>query len=207
MKTKLSDAQRRILFELVMLEDRPLSGKVKTTIRDPMVQAGLIELLPRGGKLRGKLISPTEAGWAWVIDHLDEPFTSSKVQLGRVWNQLTKQLQIYLREQDDNLTSVLHAGGEEEATLPAQQSNPQDELLRAYLHLSQGAYAHRVKLASLRAEAKLNPETFDATVRALFEQAKVVLYPEDDGRGLRPQDRAAAIDVSGVAQHIIYWER
>ena len=41
----------------------------------------------------------------------------------------------------------------------------------------------------------------------LFTNGLVTLYPEDDGMRRTPEVKAAAVNMSGVAQHIVYLDR
>ncbi len=205
MNLNLSDAQRRILFELVIVGEKPLMSTIPKAQRTALMQAGLIELQPRAEKLRGKVIVPTETGWAWVVDNLDAPF-SGRVQLHRVWNQLAKKLQVYLQINEDNLVSVLNAEVEEPTV---QQSTAQidAEVERAYLSLTDQHKKQRIRITDLRGATKLDSSAVDASLLRLFESETIVLYPEDDHSRLGPQARTDAMNLSGVPQHIIYWER
>jgi hypothetical protein len=216
--TRLSDAQRRILFELVILGETPLQSKVKKELREPLAEAGLVQLQknPRG---RGKIVVATEKGWAWVVDHVDEPFTHGSLNPRRLWNHLTARLARFLEARGENLASVLNDELADEEVPPASAgaappgregadaADPDADLRAAYLRLSGGELRRRVSLTPLRAAAGLPREVFDAALARLHEAGAVVLFPEDERSRLDAQDHAAAISVSGVPQHVIYWER
>lgn len=201
MTVKLSDAQRRWLFEMVVAGLRPKMGDVPPKVRDPMVEAGLVELVPNP-KGRGKQVLPTEAGWAWVVDHIDEPFTKA-VRLLPLWNALTAKLQLFLHTHEESLASVLTT---EPPAKPAPEP-AEDVLRRVYLRLTEGQLRRSVRLARLREEAPLPRAEVDAALHRARAAGAAVLYPSDDRAALTPEDHAAALDVSGVPKHVVYWER
>lgn len=103
------------------------------------------------------------------------------------------------------------AAASPEASVPSIDSGPHvDEALKkAYLACSRGKPKYRVRLTALRRALppQISRANVDEALRRLFlRDEAIVLYPEDDGAALGPEDHRAALDVSGVAQHVIYWE-
>lgn len=229
MKGELTDAQRNLLFKLV-IGGEPLGMKVAhSRLRKPLIERGLAEDIPHPSKKRTKLCSATETGWAWVADHISEPFTTN-VQLRDVWNPLVQRLAAYLEARGDNLANVLNADPAEAASPEPAGEPPRTTDLRppaaetapprpapldragllhtAYLELSGGRAQRRVLIADLRRAVghRLDRAAFDEAVAALVHQRRVSVFPEDDRAALRPEDRENAFVQSGVPMHIIYWE-
>lgn len=202
MTVELSDAQRRWLLEMVIVGVRPKLGQLKPALRAPMLTAGLIELVPNPDG-RGRLVHPTEAGWAWVVDHFDVPFTTT-ANPKRVWNALAAKLQVYLQQSEDTLASVLAA---EPPATEAPSEAPEHVLRRVYLRITEGELKRGVRLARLRQESPLPEPTVDEALHRLRAAQAIVLYPIDDRAAITSDDHAAAITVSGVAKHVIFWER
>lgn len=259
----LSDAQRRVLFELVLLHPTVKKSAVRPKQRAGLLKAGLVELSPNPGG-RGELLSASEVGWAYVVDHLDQPFTQN-VRILPLFNALTQKLQAYLQLEDASLATLLlrveqaaqaaddrpagdatpvadtagalpapavasaaqalsGATGSSGFAIPvadptaapsgdastsdaAQRGAAVDSLRRSYLQLSGGQLGQRMRLAVLRAHSPLPRGQQDAALQAGFAEGRLTLYPEDDRRRLTPEDQAAALTQSGVAKHILYWER
>lgn len=224
MTPKLSDAQRRILVELVVCERAMSLDQVKPSQRKALLAAGLINIEPNPSKKRAQQVVATEKGWAWVVDNLEIPF-DKMVNIQDAWNSLTEKIQLYLRERDDNLSSVLAAGtGREpqgrprnDAVLaqngvvavdhPVHRRNLSERLMKAYLDFTGGNYRRRVKIAYLRGQVSTSKHFFDETLRGLLAANRIALFPEDDLSLLDPADHDGSVDLSGVPQHIIYWEK
>lgn len=202
MNDSLTDAQRNLLYKLV-LGGEPLGLDVaKKKLRGPLESAGLVELIPHPTKKRSKACVATETGWAWVVDRIHEPIRSASVQLRDPWNALVAKLARFLEVSDANLAMVLNVD-----VLGPEQDGVR--LLRAaYDDLTGGALRRRVLIAELRArtEPKLDAETFDQTVRALLDARRVSVFPEDDRAALRLEDHQGAFQLSGIPMHILYWE-
>lgn len=219
MKTDLTDAQRNLLFKLV-IGGEPLGMDIaQARLRRPLIQQGLAEDIPHPTKKRTKLCAATETGWAWVTDHIAEPFTTN-VQLRDAWNPLVAKLAAYLEARGESLATVLNPGGdaadEDPPPEPSRTSAPKESepfdgrsLLRtAYLELSGGRPQRRVLIADLRRAVggRLDRAAFDEALAALAHERRVSVFPEDDRAALRPEDREGAFVQSGVPMHIVYWE-
>ena len=207
MEIELSEYQRRVLMELVICHTPIMRSDVAPAQRNELLEAGYIKLEAHPTRKRAQQVIATEKGWAWVVDHLDVPFTTEKVT--NLWNRLAAQLQIYLRDRSDNLSSVLSAGTtRSEKTngfLPDQLSTAY-AVEKAYLHITDGLLKRRVKLKALRVAAELSVPDFSSTVLDLVAAGRVALYPEDDRSLLDAADHESAVLLSGIPQHIIYWE-
>lgn len=219
MNIQLSEAQKRRLFELVLLEGPFTTGFIKPKEREAMLKAGLIALEPHPTSKRTKQMVATETGWVWVVDHLGEPFEESGIRVRHLWNRLAANVANYLRENGIEPRALLSppkeasaseaAGGAEgEGSAPEHpESSPKGVLREGYLALSGGKLRERIRIKDLRARVSLSSEVFDRALIELLDEGVVVLYPEDDRSRLDEAEHQAALDLSGVPQHIIYWER
>ena len=230
MKGELTDAQRNLLFKLV-IGGEPLGTDVaKSKLRKPLIEKGLAEDVPKNPpKKRPIVCAATETGWAWVAEHIAEPFTTA-VQLRDAWNPLVRKLAAYLEARGDNLANVLNTDPAEAPPPEPHREPPQSSDLRppaaenapprpapldragllhtAYLELSGGRPQRRVLIADLRRAVghRLDRAAFDEELAALVHQRRVSVFPEDDRAALRPEDRESAFVQSGVPMHVIYWE-
>jgi len=203
----LTDAQRNLLYKLV-LQGQPLSLDVaKAALRRPLEAQGLVELIPHPTKKRAKACVATETGWAWVVDRFHEPIRSASVQLRDPWNALVDKLMRYLEKNDTSLAMVLNVD-HERIGAPTDTEDPAAALKVAYASITGGAMKKRVLIADLRerAQPQLATAAFDRVLHQLIEDEKVAVFPEDDRAALRPADHEGAFRLSGVPMHVIYWE-
>lgn len=94
-------------------------------------------------------------------------------------------------------------GAESPAT--GEDTTEEYALQQAYLRLTGGRLKQGVRLAVLRAEAGLPKQAADAALHRLRKANLIVLYPMDDRAALTAADRRAAVNVSGVAKHVVFW--
>ncbi|WP_437894096.1 hypothetical protein [Sorangium sp. So ce124] len=74
----------------------------------------------------------------------------------------------------------------------------EDRILAAYLRVTGGVLNEFVRLAQLRAQLGEAPAgAVDEALRQMQRQGGAVLYPIDDPQRIRPEDDAAALQVSG----------
>lgn len=219
MKGELTDAQRNLLFKLV-IGGEPLGLDVATAdLRRPLIQRGLAEDIPHPTKKRTKACVATETGWAWLVEHISEPVENNNVRLRDAWNPLVQKLAAYLEARGENLANVLNATPQPQSADPSPPAAgtappltaPLDRaglLHTAYLELSGGRPQQRVLIADLRRAVghRLDRATFDEELAALVHQRRVSVFPEDDRAALRPEDRENAFTQSGVPMHVVYWE-
>ena len=223
MTTELSQAQRRVLYELVIARAQLKFGDVKPAQRNPLVEAGLIDFEAHPTRKRTKLIIATEKGAMWVANHFTEPVKGT-VRINAVWNTLVRKLQAYLAARGDDLGAVLACEGDSSTDdspsarktrfcqspsdpAPMVQRDPISVLRDSYLSLSHGELRRRVRLAQLFDRAGIDSTTFEQTLRELHSEGSVILYPDDERDRLTEEDRAAAVRVSGEPQHLVYWGR
>lgn len=202
MTPKITDAQRKILYEMVLLGKKPKNGDIKKQYRLPLLEAGLIVTDPPD-KQRGALLVPTEKAYAWVVDHLNEPFKSHSVRLNKLWNQLLPDIGRYLHTHGDTFYAVLNP---EPTVAEEEPLSPQEKLRDAYLSLTDNQKRVRVKIYDLRVQADMDPHLFNETIIQLFKDDQIALYPEDDGFRLGSQEQNAAVMISDQPKHIVYWE-
>ena len=65
----------------------------------------------------------------------------------------------------------------------------------------------RVRIADLRGSlSDVNHDELSAVLRRmqLSDDCNLVLYPYDDPREIRPEDSAAAVEIAGQENHILY---
>lgn len=202
----LSDAQRNLLFKLV-IGGEPVPLRVaESRLRKPLVERGLAELIPHPTNRRAKLCVATETGWAWLVDHIDAPIENASVRLRDAWNPLVKKLSAYLEARGENLATVLSASPEPPAP-SVDAIAPPETLHRAYRALAGRQERARIRIADLRQRAGLAPDVFDRALDELVRARRVAVFPEDDRAELRAADHEGAFMRSGVPMHIVYWER
>lgn len=205
MRIKLSEKQRRDLLELVINEVEMVKGDVSPKDRNVLIEAGLIELVPRPGG-RTQTIVATEAAWEWAVENFDQPFTNPSLKPRGIWNGLTHRLKRYLALRGENLATLCADTASSAPREMATETRADPRLRAAYLRLTGGQIKRRVRLAELRREAAGERVEIDEALRTLARCGDIALFPEDKQYALRPEDHDAALDESGVAMHIIYWE-
>lgn len=204
MNVELSEKQRRDLLALLINGGEVVMGDIKPPRdRNVLLQAGLIELVAHPTRRTKKVIA-TEGAWEWAIEHFDTPFTNPSLKPTGLWNGLTRRLKSYLAERGENLATLCSETGAYESVNA--RAEPGARLRAAYLRLTRGELKRRVRLAELRREAGVEQAEADRALRELLELQQVAVFPEDKQYALRPEDHDAALQESGVAMHIIYWE-
>jgi len=83
-----------------------------------------------------------------------------------------------------------------------------ERITEAYLTLSGGNWAKRVRLAQLREKlADVTRQELDETILGLQTQSKLVLYTLDNPNEITAQDKNAAILIGREPRHILYISR
>jgi hypothetical protein len=78
------------------------------------------------------------------------------------------------------------------------------EILETAVKLG-GGHDRRVMITDLRrAIPEVGRMELDAALLDLSADGRIALFPNDDRWSISPEDRRDAVDLSGVAQHIIY---
>lgn len=187
----LSARQKLILIDLIFRGEEPALGEIKPDLRNPLLKGGYLEIERRG---RRQFILLTDLAWAWARENmgtLEGGRTKAERALSRVLRKTSEFLQ------DRELTLVEFLKPEPAA----------EKIRRAYLSASGGALKERVRISELRtALPDLERKTFDRALLELFNEGRVRLYPFDNPREVKSADERAAIDLSGVKQHLVYLE-
>jgi hypothetical protein len=82
-----------------------------------------------------------------------------------------------------------------------------ERIADAYLSLSGGHWARRVRIAHLRDKLKdVSRQKLDAILLDMQRQGRLALYTLDDPRQLSTDDEKAAIHIGPATRHIVYME-
>lgn len=210
MKQGITDAERKVVLELIFSGATPPRGAVKKPARDRLEAAGLIRLVEsekpgkRGKKVKAVTIELTDRAWAWAGDQLALPFVTN-VNTRAAMNALLERLAAYLAHARYSLAQFMEAARDGAAGT----STPVDlhERVRATYFEVAGSWNHRARLTDVRTRlADIPREQLDQALRELLSARRIILYPLDDPRECRADDVAAAIVVGGEPKHIMYME-
>ena len=222
--------QKHLLFTLLFTGQEPAMSKTTPPIsvkqRKELVDADLITLEKRG---RSTHIRPTDKAWTWALDHLDQPVPRALKLNAHALEGLLKGVKAHLTATHLSLADLLRPAearqktapdpekeAEKEALpipenqnfLPSMAETPLEERIRtAYYELTGGTWQVRVRIADLHRSLEDVPmEHLARTLRRmqLQENTALVLYPCDDPREIGPEDAAAAVDIGGEKNHILY---
>lgn len=208
MTEELPESAKVFLLELVFAGEVSLSdSSLKKDVRDGLAKQGLLLLEKRG---RGTAMVATDATWKWVAENLG--FRLARTQPRRALAAVMLRLREFLAASDLPLSAfvrpaapaALAAIGAPAAPPPA--SEPLEaQIRRVYLARSGGALHVRVRLADLRADLPaVDRAELDAQILSLQREERAALFPLDNPRERGPEDERAAIDLSGVKQHVLY---
>ena len=205
-----------LIFKLLFTGEEPKLSDLKPgrtpAQRKRLVDKGFITLESKPGK-RGSYVVLTDKAWQWASEHLDSPF-SITLNASRALAGLLPKLKTLLDRHDIPLAELLAPTAkvpetDESQAINAPKPSPAGDLdariEEAYLACSGGTKNVRVRLADLRPKLDTVPRAeLDATLLRMQGEGLLVLYPNDDTLGLKPDDHEAAMDVSGFKRHIVY---
>jgi hypothetical protein len=225
MKFTPSPIQILALWRLLFSDNpAPMQSRLKPRLtpaqKKELVDAGLIRLSKRG---RAFYVELTEKAWAWAEKNLDAPF-SRTVNAATPFSCLLSKLKRHMAAQNIPLAEILRPKkqGEQEKKAEKTRENPEKEsrnaasegsgsrrdkkrIKAACLEASGGRLNVRIRLARLRKIVDdIPPRTLEAIIRDMQLDGTAVLYPLDDPSEITPEDEAAAVDVMGRRNHILY---
>ena len=218
--------QKHLLFTLLFTGQEPAISKTTPPLsvkqRKELVAADLITLEKRG---RSTHIRPTDKAWTWALDHLDQPVPRTLKLNAHALEGLLKGVKAHLKGTHLSLADLLRPPEARGKTAPDPEKEtpqnpeklnfsssraeaPLEERIRtAYHELTGGTWQMRVRIADLhRFLGDVPMEHLARTLRRmqLQEDTALVLYPCDDPREIGPEDAAAAVDIGGEKNHILY---
>jgi len=181
------------------------SSSITRAHRQRLERAGLLEVT-RGAR-NALQLELTDAGWAWVHDHLEGELPSTKAAAPVLMAWLA-QVRRFLAERRVGLAEVFLAEGPAADDERGRSPDPgplEDRVVAAYLALSEGRWDRPVRIAALRSRL---PEAaagdVDAALRALARAGRADLLPLDDPRERTAADTAAALMITGHPHHLVY---
>lgn len=200
--------QALILWNLLITGDEPAISKIKPELkpkeRQPLIDAGLIELSKRG---HSTYILLTDKAWDWAVEHFAVELSKSTFAAS-VLQELLKKIGAYLQKNKISLAEILRCQAipdEPLESVPATSFDLEAKIRQAYLQASGGEYVVRVRLAQLR---QLLPdvlrELLDKTLIQMGLAGTITLMNLDDPQEIRPEDEQAALNIGGEKNHIVY---
>jgi len=216
MQLKLSPKQTLVLWQLLITGAEPAISKVKPKLspqeRKPLVDAGLIEIVPRKP---AKHLVLTDKAWEWASTQEITALAQSTDPT--LLLTLIHKMQAYLQANKVSLAEFLappkavsaavapEASPADASTLAALTTTLTDQIQAAYYKVSQGQWNVRVRLADLRKHlAHTSKEAIDAALRQMQLNGQSVLMPLDDPKGIEAEDEDAAVNIGGDRRHIVY---
>ncbi len=200
MNEELPESAKVFLLELVFSGREVMQSKtgLEVPMRRHLQQLGLISLEKRGP---ATYVAATDAAWKWVEENLD--LALARTQPRRALEAVLKRLREFLAANDLPLSGFVRPAVPEASPAPAEPLEAQ--IRRAYLARSGGALHARVRLADLRADLPaVDRAALDEEILTLQRQERAALFPLDNPREVGPDDVRAAINLSGVPQHVLY---
>lgn len=173
--------------------------------------SGLIETVrqkPPGGRAQASYVSLTDAGWAWLGDHLDADLNTKSTAGVDVLRLLLGRLKTFLDRENLALGDFMTAAGPPIET-PADAvavDDPRARVTTAYYALSSGRPNARVRIADLRRVLATIPRpALDDALLDLATTGEASLFRLDNPAEIGPNDREAVLRTpSGEERHIIY---
>lgn len=151
----------------------------------------------------------TEEGWTWMAEHMDAALPLRSTRGVQVLQRLLARIEGFLRVRELSLAELLVPPPMEE-TSAVELASPAD--LEARIRAVHRRYAGRswgnsdyVRLADLRQELEDVPqETLDQALICLEAEGKLALYPLENPRDIRPEDREAALKIGDVGRRDLF---
>ena len=207
--TDLTPKQVLVLWNLLFSGKEPKISELKPELRPgerkTLENSGLIEFEKRDG---AKYAVLTEEAWAWASDHLTAPITRSPhaaIALGG----LLKALQHHIDNNDWTLAEFMAPLLEEMETEDDLFEDLSERIRTAYLELTGGQLAVRVRLAELIEKLPgIDVEMLHQHLVGMQTSGQfgLVLWSLDDPREIGPEDERTAVKIAGAKRHILYLE-
>ncbi len=226
MNLTLTPKQALIIWNLIITREEPIKSKIKPVDRNPLKDAGLIDLDPP--QARSQRIILTDKAWDWASENFELPLRTHPTQQERTLRALLTQLGAYLNAHELSLaefiptkSSATEGAKEKSSTdqtsndIPTNKVSPDIEtdletdietrIRNTYLQMTDGEFSARVLLSKLRQHLTDFPrEVVDKTLIAMQLARKLVLMSLNDPQEIQPADEQAAISVGGEKRHIVY---
>ncbi len=192
-----SSNQALLMWKLLIMPDyQPAQSAVvpKLSVRErtALVDARLIELEKRG---RSKHIIATDKAWDWAIEHFDTPISPNSQAAATVLQQIMTKLKVYLQTNKIPLVELLS---------PAVPT-VEERIRAAYAIASNNQRNVSVRLADLRKHLSgIQRDEVDTTLKQMQLDGKLTLMRQDDPQSITSADEAAAVNIHGHKQHIVY---
>lgn len=214
MSSSMTPQQTLILWDLIGRSGQAWKKhlKPKLTLADEkaLKAARLISVEQRrdeGTRRNAAYIEVTDAGWAWANDHLAAPLPPKTQSAGPILQAWLTHLQTFLRHRGLALGEVIAAPikkGQEPTEVPS-SIGLEEQITRAYLAATGGAWNQRVRLSDLRRRLDgVGRETLDATLQKMQRASKLVLFRLDNQREITDADQEAALFVGGEPRHLLH---
>ena len=194
---------------------KDLRPKLEKPSRDRLEKAGLVTVTRQKGGALGVELS--DRGWAWAAGHLDAEVSPRSTAAGPILRAWLTRLKGYIANNHVALAEII--GGQQVATgkgapladshAPAQDATGglPERIADAYLSLSGGHWARRVRIAHLRDKLKdVSRQRLDTILLDMQRQGRLALYTLDDPRQVSTDDEDAAIHIGPATRHILYME-
>jgi hypothetical protein len=196
--------------------------------RDPLVKAGLLEIVKRKKTEKARaanFLQLTDAGWEWCAANLDAEVSKTSTASGPILQSLLTKLKRHLESQHVSLADFIRppevatSDTPDSEDLTTDEATPESgpvrqngtafttERLRGVCsQLAHGARGARIYLADIRRVlSDVNRESVDGALRELERDRAIVLYPLDNPQEIKPEDSDAALaNSAGFARHIVY---
>ena len=205
--------QALVIWNLLITGDEPAMSKVKPELkpkeRQPLIDAGLIELVKRG---HSSHIVLTDKAWDWAIENFAVELPEQSHFAVLVFYELLKKIGAYLQQKKISLGEILRCQDIPDEPLertsesvPIAPLDLETRIRQAYLQASGGEYVVRVRLAQLRQLLPDVPrEILDKTLIQMELARKVTLMHLDDPQEIRSADEQAVLNIGGHTNHIVY---
>ena len=168
----------------------------------PSAKSGVIVVQKKKNenKRDASWIEVTAHGWSWAAENLDAKVSDHSPAAGPILEAWLTRLKHYTQRSRVPLAEIMTA-----AKRPIQLP---ERITEAYLAISGGNWAKRVRLSQLRDKLHdVRRQDLDETIVGMQSQKKLVLYALDNPSEITDQDQHAAIMIGREPRHILYMPR
>jgi hypothetical protein len=188
-----------VLWKLLITKEEPAISKIKPDFTranaEPLIKAGLITFEKRGRSLHVVL---TDKAWDWASEQTEILFPPTTTAATPVLAKLLEVIGGYLQTHHTPISELL-------AARPTPTIDIDSRVRDAYLELSGGQYAQRVRLSQLRNYFDDCPQTeLDEALIRMMRDDRLTLMRLDDPLEIEPEDEQSALMSGGQQNHILY---
>jgi hypothetical protein len=197
--------EARVLWSLLITKEELAISKIrpKFRIKDaaPLVATGLMTLEKIGSTT---YVILTDKAWDWASEEFDLLFSAKTTAAVSVPGKLLEAIGQYINAHNIPISEILAQHPTPEIT-PALMIDIDSRVREAYLALSGGRYAQRVRLSQLRNYFDDCPrlELDEALIRMMRDD-RLTLMRLDDPLEIEPEDEKSALVSGGQQNHILY---